>query len=403
MVAREYAQCTVCLARFVLRVGVGLEDSCTHTFDCPSCHSPITVVAKIGPPPRAWIEVGENAIQIQADPAITVYVNLHPSIAFRVEDYHSSTIFASFMYLDLIGPHMRVPEDEQRRDAAIAFEVPQTQRTWQLVSSVLNLTTKGDPAGVLKQQVARYTALRQENQPNFECTTAFKCIASFFDDSFYPAIGNLRYPLKAMITAQAAANALEFNRFAHFYRAELEETHLERYTSIFSDYFRHFSQFRQMLVHARVGDDGVDDLVVGAKSFNDIKLYYGQAYETLTSSYVVLACLNNISKGRRYDEFESMTLKKYINDVEKAKKANPFMEVPALAAFTRFDDSALRNGSHHASIWRQGDVVKYKSGGTGAQHDISYSRYMHQCNGITIALAALFLVELQMFSSLRPA
>jgi hypothetical protein len=361
------------------------------------------VVAKIGPPPHTWVEVGENAISIEEDSSVNLYVNLHPSIAFKIEDYRSPMVFASFLYMHLIQPHIRVPADSQHRDAAVAFEVPQVQRSWQLVSSVLNLVTKGDPAGVLKQQIGRYTTLRQETQPNFQCTTAFKCVASFFDDSFYPAIGNLRYPLKAMITALAVEKKQEFDRFSDFYSAELERTHLERYIAIFSDYFKYFSQFRQMLVHARVSDDDVDDLVVGAKSFNDIKLYYGQAYETLTSSYVVLACLNNISKGRRYDEFESMTLRKYVNDVEKAKKANPFKDVPELAAFTRFDDSALRNGSHHASIWRQGDLVQYRSGGTGSQHDISYSRYMHQCNGITIALAALFLVELQMFSSIRPA
>ncbi len=99
MVAREYAQCTVCLTRFVLRVGVGLEESCPHTFDCPSCHSPITVLAKAGPPPRVWVEMGENAVRVQEDPTITTYVNLHPSVAFRVDDYHSPTIFASFMLL----------------------------------------------------------------------------------------------------------------------------------------------------------------------------------------------------------------------------------------------------------------------------------------------------------------
>jgi hypothetical protein len=401
MVVREYAQCTVCSAKFVLRVGIGLDDSCAHTFDCPSCYSPITIFAKIDARPSAWIEAGENATLIPAHEDITAYVNLHPSIAFRLEDYHSPIVFASHLYLRLIGKNMRAPAGALRRDAATDFEIPQSQRIQSLVGSVLNLLVRGDPARVLDQQISRYRTLRQENNPTFECKTPFKCIASFFDDSFYPAIGNLRYPLKTMMMDQASTNQAEFNRFAHFYRAELEARHLESYASIFSDYFRHFSQFRQMLVHARVGDEDVDDLVVGAKSFNDIKLYYGQAYETLSANYVVLACLNNISKGRPYDQFESMSLKKYTNDLDKAKKANPFMGNPTLAAFTRFDDSSLRNGSHHASIWRQGDLVKYRSGGTGSQQEISLSRYMHKCNGITIALAALFLVEFQMLSKLR--
>lgn len=88
-------------------------------------------------------------------------------------------------------------------------------------------------------------------------------------------------------------------------------------------------------------------------------------------------------------------------DVEKAKKSNPFSAEPALAAFTRWEDSALRNGSHHAAIGRDGELVKYRSGGTGAEREIAYSRYVHICNGITIATAPLLLVELQEFSTLN--
>ena len=173
-------------------------------------------------------------------------------------------------------------------------------------------------------------------------------------------------------------------------------------SSTFTDYFRYFDQFRQVLVHARVGDENVDDLVVGSKSFEEIKLYYGQAYEALTSAYVFPAALFNLSQGRQFDMFASMTLKKYVSDVEKSKRANPFSGVPALAAFSKFEDSSLRNGSHHASIWREGELVKFRSGGTGAEREISFSRYMHTCNGITVALSALFLVELEFISAIGP-
>jgi hypothetical protein len=164
--------------------------------------------------------------------------------------------------------------------------------------------------------------------------------------------------------------------------------------------FANFDQFRQLLVFARIANEDVDDLIVGSKKFNDVKLFYGQAYETLTSAYVTLACLNNIKQNRSFDSFASMSLKNYIKDVEKAKRSNPFAAESVLAAFTRWDDCALRNGSHHAAIGREGELVKYRSGGTGAKRAIAYGRYVHLCNGITIALAALMLVELQEFSSL---
>ncbi|WP_144299019.1 hypothetical protein [Variovorax paradoxus] len=306
-------------------------------------------------------------------------------------------------YVKLVWPHLRAPASQRSQDAATEFEVPYTRELWPLINSILTLAAKGDPAGILDPQIGRYVKRRQEFSPNFGCKTAFKAVASFFDDIFHPAIGRLRHPLRYFAQAQIQIYSAEMKRFGDFYRNEIEQPNIERYLATLNDYFKHFDQFRQMLVHARVGDNEVDDFVVGSKSFNEIKLYYGQAYETLTSSYLTLACINNVAQGRPYDEFQSMTLSKYTKDLEKSKRSNPFKETPELAAFIRFEDSSLRNGSHHASIWRDGEIVKYKSGGTGAERDISYSRYLHQCNEITIALAALLLVELQMFSRLRPS
>ncbi len=49
-----------------------------------------------------------------------------------------------------------------------------------------------------------------------------------------------------------------------------------------------------MLTHARINDQDVSAKLVGSKNFEHTKLFYGQAFETLTSGFVFLACLNNI-------------------------------------------------------------------------------------------------------------
>ena len=128
--------------------------------------------------------------------------------------------------------------------------------------------------------------------------------------------------------------------------------------------------------------------------FESVKLYYGQAYEAITSNFTVLACLNNILNGRNFDEFRHLTLNKYIKDLQKSAKAGPFEQTQEFMAFTESLDSTLRNGSHHASIWRENEVIYFKSGGTGQKRNITYSRYLHVCNKITISLAALFLLEI---------
>lgn len=398
-VIRGYAKCTVCDCKFATRVGVGIEEICTHTFDCPNCHAPISIDLKTHGPGTGWVVARENAEVIERDDTIDLFVNLHPAFAFRLEDFRSKYAFVSMDHIKLTHGKMRLVPG-RRQDFSTQFEVPDTQKVWSIVSDVLTRALKNDPGNVLDKQIRAFEAARKKYVPTFSCSTAFKVPASFFDDIFYPAIGNLRSPLRAFVRAALLDHPGEMARFAAYYRSDMQALAIDRYLSIFRDYFRLFDQFRQVLTHVRVGSDAVDDLIVGSKRFDEIKLYYGQAYETLTSSYTTLACLNNVTAGRRFDEFKAMTLAKYVNDVEKAKKANPFADAPVLHAFTQFENSMLRNGSHHASIWREGDLIKFRSGGTGAERDISYSRYMHVCNGITISIAALFLVELEMFSSI---
>ncbi len=398
-VARDYAECTVCACKFILRIGVGVEASCTHTFDCPNCHTPISVDLKTGKPGEAWVESRENAKVVPREDGIELVVNLHPAFAFKQKDFRSQFAFASGYHISLTHGKMRT-SGGQYQDFATQFEVPETTNVWSIVRSVLVLALKADPGNILQKQIGAYEAARRAYVPSFSCPAAFKCVASFLDDIFYPAIGTLRSPMRAFIRAEIQSHPLEVARLTAYYRNEIQAQALERYLSTLGDYFRLFDQFRQVLTHVRVGSDDVDDLIVGSKRFDEIKLYYGQAYETLTSSYTTLACLNNIAAGRPFDEFKSMTLAKFVNDVDKAKKSNPFADVPTLHAFTKFENSGLRNGSHHASIWREGDLIKFRSGGTGAERDIAYSRYMHVCNGITIAIAALLLVELEFFSTI---
>lgn len=401
MVIRDYCRCKVCGAVLCIRAGVGLESRCEHQFDCPTCYSPITLFVCIGEPPTAWIEYQENSERAEEKESAMV-INLHPSIAFDSADYHSPMVFASMKLMDLAGPHMRVSATSRTRDVAQDFELPETKQLWEIVRNLLRLYQNGDPANVITSQIGRYQKLRQTYHEWFHCSTIFKCIASFFDDSMFPAVGNLRQPLRVFISNLRMKDSAELQRFQAYYRAQIEKENLSRYLSLFDDYFSNFDQFRQLYVHARVGDDDVDDLIVGGKSFEKVKLFYGQAYETLTSSYVTLACLNNINQGRSFDVFQSMALAKYIKDLEKSKKSNAFSGEPCLANFSQWDDSALRNGSHHASIVRDGETVKYRSGGTGVEREITYARYLHLCNCMAIACAALLLVELQEFSSMAP-
>lgn len=404
MIVRYVVRCSICAKEITIRASVGLEKTCTHTFDCPECLSELTLEIR-AVPPNATIfciencETGNSAGKLLENPVI----NLHPSTALKQGEYHAEIVSPSIRYMKMLMPYLnRFNLDQRVIDAHDQFELPYAKELWLIISNIFTLVQRGDPANVIKGQIAKYVEKRQEFSSHFSCTTFFKCTASFFDSMFHPLIRDLRYPLRTFITDVRKLYPQEISNFETYYQATCEQSHLSRYISLFKDYFANFDQFRQMLGQARLGIEDYDDFVIGSKNFEQIKLYYGQAYETLTSSYITLACLNNIAQGRAYDTFLKMTLNKYIKDVEKAKKADPFRNEPVLAAFTQWEDSSLRNGSHHASIVRNGELINYRSGGTGKEQEISYSKYIYLCNAITIANAALMLVELQEFSTLKP-
>ena len=224
-------------------------------------------------------------------------------------------------------------------------------------------------------------------------------INDFFYSAFYPKIDWILIPSIELSNSIKEKNEDAYNKFIDYYKKDIRNDNLNRYLSIFTDYFKIDNQLRQMLVHARIDDhDNLKEIVVGSKQFDDIKLYYGQAFEALTSNLVTLACLNNILGGRKFDEFKSMNLNKYIKSVDKANKANPFKDTKEFADYAIDLDSTLRNGSHHASIFRKDEIIFYRSGGTGAEHQMTYSEYIHICNKITIKLAALLRFELYIFS-----
>jgi hypothetical protein len=399
-VLRGYAHCEICAENYILRAGVGIEKSQSHTFDCKSCGIPISVIVRANPP-TAHFEPEENVIIDDSEGENAVVLNLHPFFAFDSKEIYALMAFPSLLYCAKIAPYLRVIPEQKTlgiptQDVALQFDVPNASNLWNTVKNIFLLQERvGQNKRVIKA-IEHYEKQRQKYFTETKVSNSKDVAFNFFDSLFYPRFEKLLDPASELIYAIKSDHQQGFAEFCEFYSNHLKAQHSRQYISIFSDYFKIYNQLRQMVVHSRIGDEDVDEKIVGSKSFEAVKLYYGQAYESLTSFFVIFACLNNILVGRSYDQFQSMTLNKYMKDVSKEKKANPFEQTQPFYAFTDGLDSTLRNGSHHASIWRNGEKVFYRSGGTGAQREITYSRYLHLCNKLTISLAVLFIIELKL-------
>jgi hypothetical protein len=186
----------------------------------------------------------------------------------------------------------------------------------------------------------------------------------------------------------------EFSKFKQFHTDQLIKPHNERYFEVCSEYFKYFSEYSQVIVYVKNNTKLPSDCQASSSAFPHTKMFYGDAYEALTSNIVVLACLNNIACGRKYDAFAKMDLKKCMT-INKANRANPFQDTAELNRFSECLDSTLRNSSHHGAIKydRNRRTVNYRSGGTGAEQTMSYSEYLVKCNKIMLTLACLFMLE----------
>ncbi|MEL7005238.1 MAG: hypothetical protein AAFN93_21260 [Bacteroidota bacterium] len=403
MIITDYVCCKTCEEKYFLRVGVGLEKYQVHSFDCVSCNLPISVAIRSLTPPNAKFEGVENVVflektvtSIKHSEEDGTIINLHPLFAFTKDEIHSRIAFPSLPYVAKITKHLRFLPRTRFQDVERQFNIPNANNLWGTVKNLILLENNNGKRKVINKLIKHYEDQRRIYIPDTQVFSAKEVALNFFDNLFYPRLDQITRPAVEFIALIKQRYPDAFQKFLLFYSENLHQQHLTQYILTFSDYFKIYTQLSQIVVHARLGDEEVDDKIVGSKCFEDVKLYYGQAYEVLTSVFVILACLNNINSGREYDQFERMTLNKYIKDVSKEKKANPFINIQPFSVYTEGLDSTLRNGSHHASIWRDGEKVFYRSGGTGMQREMPFSRYLHLCNKLTISLASIFMIELEL-------
>ncbi|MEJ6473978.1 hypothetical protein [Pseudoalteromonas piscicida] len=394
MVISQNVECDVCGKIYFTRIGVGHDSYQKHYFDCIDCEQSIGVAVRANPP-SAHIEALENCTLGGFDDSKTI-INLHANYCFPANKYHEAGYFISIHEGQRLFKYVRkVPGKFQGIDTQ--FDIPNAKELWKNVARIRKLSSHQDKERLQRKQINAYNLQRSKfKHGGCDCTNAEDVFLEFYDSMFYPRVNDISKPVIDLIDNLFSNNKLD--EFHYFYKQNLMNEGEQRYIATISTYFDQRDILGQIAYRARISDDEVEDLVVGSKNFNDIKLYYGEVYEALTSQFTILACLNNLEAGRNYDQFLQMTLNKYIKDVEKSNKCNPFKDNPRFSKFTAGLDSSLRNGSHHASIWRENDIIMYKSGGTGAKRAIPYSLYLYQCNLLTIALVALHIIELHIQS-----
>ncbi|MDW9912153.1 hypothetical protein GOB14_29130 [Sinorhizobium meliloti] len=64
------------------------------------------------------------------------------------------------------------------------------------------------------------------------------------------------------------------------YLADLRVSRRDAYFAILTDFFRNYSEFSQVLYRVRLGAPPQEDATAGSTNFENVKTFYGDAFET---------------------------------------------------------------------------------------------------------------------------
>lgn len=332
MVVRCYFKCETCGAAHTLRISVGHNTYQEHTFACGKCGEQMTVGMNVDQV-NASVKV-EPRINCQYGDEEGLIVNLHPEFTVPDDQLHADKVFPWLDHtrtlvsqqMKMLGGTSGFASLEEAQEFARQNKSPLDG--WATIKKAWSLINNGRPE-IAKLHLEKYNDLGFDSPHELNYVLYHFCAKTLGPAQH--AIFTDAVELTAEISRKCPD---EFQVFKQFYLTHWYTDHLHRYYDVMCDYFRDFTEFSQTLLFARYGVPLRDGEKATSSAFKRTKMFYGDAFEALTTNIAVLACLNNINRGRSFDQFEKMDLKKYLT-TNKATRGNPFQDATPYFEFVR--------------------------------------------------------------------
>ncbi len=397
MIIRTYFKCLTCDQPHTLRIGLGLEENQTHRFPCASCGEPMEVRVNLDQQNGgAGIQAIENAEEV-SEPEDAPVINLDPNFTIPEGDRFRD---GSFSRLELLSKLKSTKRLDTLPFQSIEFHNtrphrrPDFDREWKLLKKSWSLHRRGRTKLSLQK-------LQEASKEYYE-----KEALSDLNDWLFRFSRFLGHQKSEKIFAKIAPymNSLTklagYSDFMKYYQAELRADRATRYFQLMKDFFSDFSEYSQIYFLVTREEEIPDDHHASSINFDRIRSFYGDTYEAFSSSVDILAYLNNLSQGRKYDEFaELKSINKYLQ-LDKSSRFNPFSSNQYFMALCSERDNQVRNASHHGSFRfdEEKQIIFYKAGkgGTGAEQQMRYIEYLEKCLNIFLQTMTLFSLEMLM-------
>lgn len=404
MIVRTSFRCTTCDQTHTVRIGLGHENYQTHTFPCSRCGEELTVGLRVvkpegSPLPQFIGEAVEN-VERSEEEADAPIVNVDANFLIPFEERHKDI---SFPRMTQMQEMMKVAEEHGSlvsfKDFPENWENSRPYRSsdfaaeWKLIKKAWNLHRNGH-AKLSERKIREGSAEFYANDPLNDIQDWLWRFCLFFSQPAFE--GPFRDAFKVVRDNREKP---EFEAFIVEYEKNLAPSRANMYLSIIREFFLAYDDFAQVIFRVKRGLDVDDSAGVNSAQFDKTKMFYGNAFETFTSLVDILAYLNNVASGRPFDEFQTLTRKKYL-ELDKSSRFGPFDGTPALANLCSERDNQLRNASHHASIRlvTPDNRILYRSGkgGTGPEQEMGYAAYLAKCSILFLQIVNLLRFEIML-------
>jgi hypothetical protein len=403
MIIRTNIACKTCGHVHTARIGMGNDTRQMHRFKCSGCSENISIGLSVN-----FQDVScEPIFEENVEPAGKEGTIVNLDAAFPVNPDSTGNDHVRNRVKQL---HRLVTENQRRYDEVHgkgAFadligvqEGPSIglHDEWQRLKQVWSLSRNGKASLAKKKMKDAFKEIYPNDAPDHLYDWLWR---------FCGKIGGAEYEQRFMKILleikRSTEGGVKFDRFFTYFKKSLQKQHLNVFFEIFRQYFEHNDAFIQVQSYCRAGLSLPRGFSVGSNDFDDVKMFYGNAFEGMTTLVEFLACLNNAMAGREYDEFKTMTLSQY-KEIDKAGRCNPFADNAAFFSICDCLDNQIRNASHHGNfkLSPNGKRIEYRSGksGKGKKRHMSYTKYIHLCNKIFLSITVLFRLELILMANL---
>ena len=401
MIIRSALKCETCEAVATVRIGMGQGVRQEHTVSCRECQEPISFGMSVD-----YTSLSTNVFAIEGctivetpahgkGPVINVDANFVVPEDMTDQDltFHRLTQMQEMLKTAQgFGPLPVKKFDPKAPRRPTSDHLSE----WRSLKKAVSLASNGK-VKLANKRVTEGTADYYSDDPLSGPTDWFFRFTMKF-------IGRKHGAQFTSITEEvrSIANTHDCSPLFDYYAASMVDDRFARYREIYTDYFSKFSQFAQVSFQTGLGIAPGNEMVATSVQFDQVKSFYGDAYEVFAGSVDLFAMLNNVKQGRAFDEFATLTMDKY-QKLDNASKFNPFSTNTVFTALCEEKDNQLRNASHHKGIRMDADgkTLRYRSGkgGIGPENEMTYASYLHRSVTLFLQLSVLAAVELTICSA----